>query len=93
MNVLQSSDRRTRGYKENSILSFNSAAKFPIDFIEFDVQVGSPIYSLSQLVFIFLKSFVFWGFWFSFGVKKDSDMNLFFFFFFKMLYIFFLEMI
>ena len=40
MNVLQSSDRRTRGFKENSILSFNSAAKFPIDFIEFDVQVG-----------------------------------------------------
>lgn len=38
MNVLQSSDRRTRGFKENSILSFNSAAKFPIDFIEFDVQ-------------------------------------------------------
>ncbi|KAJ4885321.1 Glycerophosphodiester phosphodiesterase GDPD2 [Raphanus sativus] len=28
MNVLQSSDRRTRGFKENSILSFNSAAKF-----------------------------------------------------------------
>ncbi|KAI4336537.1 hypothetical protein L6164_015053 [Bauhinia variegata] len=25
--------------KENSILSFNAAAKFPIDFIEFDVQV------------------------------------------------------
>lgn len=40
MNVLQSSDRRNRGVKENSILSFNSAAKFPIDFIEFDVQVG-----------------------------------------------------
>ncbi|KAG7548749.1 Glycerophosphodiester phosphodiesterase domain [Arabidopsis suecica] len=39
MNVLQSSDRRTRGVKENSILSFNSAAKYPIDFIEFDVQV------------------------------------------------------
>ncbi|CAN8233255.1 unnamed protein product [Cochlearia groenlandica] len=39
MNVLQSSDWRTRGHKENSMLSFNSAAKFPIDFIEFDVQV------------------------------------------------------
>nr|BAH20139.1 AT5G41080 [Arabidopsis thaliana] len=39
MNVLQSSDRRARGVKENSILSFNSAAKYPIDFIEFDVQV------------------------------------------------------
>lgn len=45
MNVLQSSDRRTRGVKENSILSFNSAAKYPIDFIEFDVQVGTSIYS------------------------------------------------
>ncbi|KAF7801771.1 glycerophosphodiester phosphodiesterase GDPD1, chloroplastic-like [Senna tora] len=39
MNALQSSDRRMRSVKENSILSFNSAAKFPIDFIEFDVQV------------------------------------------------------
>nr|GEU69875.1 glycerophosphodiester phosphodiesterase GDPD1, chloroplastic-like [Tanacetum cinerariifolium] len=27
------------GFKENSILSFNNAAKHPIDFIEFDVQV------------------------------------------------------
>ncbi|XP_010528150.1 PREDICTED: glycerophosphodiester phosphodiesterase GDPD2-like [Tarenaya hassleriana] len=39
MNVLQSSDRRMRGFKENSILSFDAAAKHPIDFIEFDVQV------------------------------------------------------
>ncbi|XWS30540.1 hypothetical protein CRYUN_Cryun24cG0126600 [Craigia yunnanensis] len=39
MNVLQSSDSRMKAIKENSILSFNSAAKFPIDFIEFDVQV------------------------------------------------------
>ncbi|XVE67651.1 hypothetical protein DITRI_Ditri09bG0005000 [Diplodiscus trichospermus] len=39
MNVLQSSDPRMKAIKENSILSFNSAAKFPIDFIEFDVQV------------------------------------------------------
>ncbi|CAH8277745.1 unnamed protein product [Arabidopsis lyrata] len=44
MNVLQSSDRRTRGVKENSILSFNSAAKYPIDFIEFDVQVTKDDY-------------------------------------------------
>ncbi|OAO95833.1 hypothetical protein AXX17_AT5G38810 [Arabidopsis thaliana] len=47
MNVLQSSDRRARGVKENSILSFNSAAKYPIDFIEFDVQVGTPIYVIN----------------------------------------------
>ncbi|MBA0818760.1 hypothetical protein Gohar_019593 [Gossypium harknessii] len=39
MNILQSSDSRMKAIKENSILSFNSAAKFPLDFIEFDVQV------------------------------------------------------
>ncbi|XP_010556304.1 PREDICTED: glycerophosphodiester phosphodiesterase GDPD2-like [Tarenaya hassleriana] len=39
MNALQSSDRRMRGFKENSILSFDAASKFPIDYIEFDVQV------------------------------------------------------
>ncbi|CAM8990525.1 unnamed protein product [Rhodiola kirilowii] len=39
MNLLQSSDPRMKAFKENSILSFNAAAQFPIDFIEFDVQV------------------------------------------------------
>ncbi|OIW20915.1 hypothetical protein TanjilG_25087 [Lupinus angustifolius] len=39
MNALQSIDRRMRAIKENSIMSFNDAANFPIDFIEFDVQV------------------------------------------------------
>ncbi|XP_071707029.1 glycerophosphodiester phosphodiesterase GDPD1, chloroplastic-like [Rutidosis leptorrhynchoides] len=39
MNILHSTDRRMKAYKENSILSFNSAAKHPIDYIEFDVQV------------------------------------------------------
>ncbi|MFQ6644930.1 hypothetical protein Gotur_019957 [Gossypium turneri] len=39
MNILQSCDSRMKAIKENTILSFNSAAKFPIDFIEFDVQV------------------------------------------------------
>ncbi|KAK7827221.1 glycerophosphodiester phosphodiesterase GDPD1, chloroplastic [Quercus suber] len=39
MNVLQSSDRRMRAFKENSISSFDAASCFPIDFIEFDVQV------------------------------------------------------
>lgn len=38
MNLLQSSDMRMRAIKENSILSFNTAANFPVDFIEFDVQ-------------------------------------------------------
>ena len=39
MNILHSSDSRFKFMKENSILSFNAAAKFPVDFIEFDVQV------------------------------------------------------
>ncbi|XP_019437407.1 PREDICTED: glycerophosphodiester phosphodiesterase GDPD1, chloroplastic-like [Lupinus angustifolius] len=39
MNALQSLDRRMRAIKENSIMSFNAAANFPIDFVEFDVQV------------------------------------------------------
>ncbi|KAJ7945593.1 putative Glycerophosphodiester phosphodiesterase [Quillaja saponaria] len=39
MNMLQSPDPRMKSIKENSLLSFNTAAKFPIDFIEFDVQV------------------------------------------------------
>jgi len=46
MNALQSTDKRMRAIKENSILSFNTAAKFPLDFVEFDVQVtkdGCPV--------------------------------------------------
>ncbi|KAG6788000.1 hypothetical protein POTOM_004051 [Populus tomentosa] len=39
MNMLQSCDRRMKSVKENSILSFISASKLPLDFIEFDVQV------------------------------------------------------
>ncbi|KAJ8759401.1 hypothetical protein K2173_006921 [Erythroxylum novogranatense] len=39
MNMLQSSDRRMKAIKENSIRSFNVAAKLHLDFIEFDVQV------------------------------------------------------
>ncbi|KAJ3675816.1 hypothetical protein LUZ60_004858 [Juncus effusus] len=39
MNALASPDRRLKEVKENTILSFNSAAQFPIDFVEFDVQV------------------------------------------------------
>ncbi|KAL0450829.1 UNVERIFIED_CONTAM: Glycerophosphodiester phosphodiesterase GDPD1, chloroplastic [Sesamum latifolium] len=43
---LKSSDLRMKAVKENTILSFNTAGKYPIDFIEFDVQVtrdGCPI--------------------------------------------------
>lgn len=39
MNMLQSPDRRMKAIKENSILSFNAAADYAVDFIEFDVQV------------------------------------------------------
>ncbi|XP_078156475.1 glycerophosphodiester phosphodiesterase GDPD1, chloroplastic-like [Carex rostrata] len=39
MNALASPDRRMKEIKENSILSFNAAARFPIDLVEFDVQV------------------------------------------------------
>ncbi|CAN1295825.1 Glycerophosphodiester phosphodiesterase GDPD1, chloroplastic [Linum perenne] len=47
MNNFQSVDPRMKAIKENTLLSFNSAARFPIDFVEFDVQVvtkdGCPI--------------------------------------------------
>ncbi|XP_027154023.1 glycerophosphodiester phosphodiesterase GDPD1, chloroplastic-like isoform X1 [Coffea eugenioides] len=46
MNLLQSSDGRMKAIKENSILSFNAASNYPIDYVEFDVQVtgdGFPI--------------------------------------------------
>ncbi|XP_077227767.1 glycerophosphodiester phosphodiesterase GDPD1, chloroplastic-like [Tasmannia lanceolata] len=39
MNMLHSADERMKAIKENSILSFNNAAKFAVDFVEFDVQV------------------------------------------------------
>ncbi|XP_042495119.1 glycerophosphodiester phosphodiesterase GDPD1, chloroplastic-like [Macadamia integrifolia] len=39
MNMLHSPDRRMQAIKENSILSFNTAGKFAVDFVEFDVQV------------------------------------------------------
>lgn len=39
MNMLQSADRRMKAIKENSIASFNTAGKFAVDFVEFDVQV------------------------------------------------------
>ena len=39
MNALASPDRRLKEVKENSLRSFNEAARFNIDFVEFDVQV------------------------------------------------------
>ncbi|GJX98670.1 glycerophosphodiester phosphodiesterase GDPD1, chloroplastic-like protein [Tanacetum coccineum] len=44
MNILQSADRRMKAFTENSILSFNNAAKHRIDFIEFDVQISGVIF-------------------------------------------------
>ncbi|KAL5717409.1 glycerophosphodiester phosphodiesterase [Ranunculus cassubicifolius] len=41
MNMLQSSDRRMKEIKENTIMSFNAAGKHQVDFVEFDVQVTS----------------------------------------------------
>ncbi|XP_073156443.1 glycerophosphodiester phosphodiesterase GDPD1, chloroplastic-like [Henckelia pumila] len=46
MNMLQSTDLRFCAFKENTILSFNTTANFPIDYIELDVQVtkdGCPV--------------------------------------------------
>ncbi|MQM06907.1 hypothetical protein Taro_039739 [Colocasia esculenta] len=40
MNALASSDRRLKVVKENTVLSFNEAGRFPIDLVEFDVQVN-----------------------------------------------------
>ncbi|KAJ6832574.1 glycerophosphodiester phosphodiesterase GDPD1, chloroplastic-like [Iris pallida] len=39
MNLLSSADPRMRSVKENSVASFNAAGKFPVDLVEFDVQV------------------------------------------------------
>lgn len=39
MNAVQSSDRRMRAIRENSILAFEAASAFPVGFVEFDVQV------------------------------------------------------
>ncbi|GER46817.1 glycerophosphodiester phosphodiesterase [Striga asiatica] len=54
MNALQSSDLRMKAVKENTVLSFNTAAKYSIDFIEFDVQVtrdGCPIIFHDNFIF------------------------------------------
>ncbi|KAK4483240.1 hypothetical protein RD792_010424 [Penstemon davidsonii] len=54
MNMLHSSDSRMKSIKENTILSFNSAGNYPVDFIEFDVQVtkdGCPIIFHDNFIF------------------------------------------
>ena len=39
MNALASPDRRLQEVKENSLRSFNEAARFPVDYVEFDAEV------------------------------------------------------
>lgn len=43
MNKLCSADRRMKAIKENTILSFDAAARFAVDFVEFDVQVSNAV--------------------------------------------------
>lgn len=50
MNMLHSPDPRMKFLKENSILSFNAAAQFPIHFLEFDVQVSPHCFLISSLL-------------------------------------------
>lgn len=61
MNVLQSTDKRMKAYKENSITSFNNAANHALDYIEFDVQVVNFIliftFSVCR-VFTFPNNFI-----------------------------------
>lgn len=46
MNRLHLEDPRMKKMKENSILSFNAAAAFNVDYIEFDVQVTKDDYPI-----------------------------------------------
>ncbi|KAJ6836021.1 glycerophosphodiester phosphodiesterase GDPD1, chloroplastic-like [Iris pallida] len=46
MNLLSSSDPRMTSFKENSVASFNAAGKFPVDLVEFDVQVTKDNYPI-----------------------------------------------
>jgi hypothetical protein len=39
MNALASADPRMQEVRENTVRSFNDAARFPVDYVEFDVQV------------------------------------------------------
>ena len=82
MNVLQSSDRRMRAFKENSISSFNAASCFPIDFIEFDVQVRFLRHSIRFLLrffncfFVLVFFFFFWLYPVVFLWKKEKKKKI-----------------
>uniref|UniRef100_J3LD75 glycerophosphodiester phosphodiesterase n=1 Tax=Oryza brachyantha TaxID=4533 RepID=J3LD75_ORYBR len=54
MNALAAPDRRLQGGKGDSLRSFNEAARFPVDYVEFDVQVtrdGCPIIFHDNFIF------------------------------------------
>lgn len=50
MNAVLSPDSRMKEIKENTILSFNSAANHPLDFVEFDVQVIDFFYFVIRVL-------------------------------------------
>lgn len=60
MNILHSSDSRFKFMKENSILSFNAAAKFPVDFIEFDVQVRGFFFCFFNVYYFIIVNSICW---------------------------------
>ncbi|WVZ75260.1 LOW QUALITY PROTEIN: hypothetical protein U9M48_023333 [Paspalum notatum var. saurae] len=54
MNALASADRRLQEVRENTVRSFNAAARFPVDYVEFDVQVtkdGCPVIFHDNFIF------------------------------------------
>jgi hypothetical protein len=48
MNALASPDRRLQEVRENTVRSLNAAARFPVDYVEFDVQVISTMATRSS---------------------------------------------
>ena len=55
MNALASPDRRLQEVRENTVRSFNDAARFPVDYVEFDVQVETlslPVHHWLLLFFL-----------------------------------------
>jgi len=57
MNALASPDRRLQEVRENTVRSFNAAARFPVDYVEFDVQVET-LARFPPLVALFFPPFL-----------------------------------
>nr|CAB3446698.1 unnamed protein product [Digitaria exilis] len=71
MNALASADRRLQEVRENTVRSFNDAARFPVDYVEFDVQVtkdGCPI--------IFHDNFILTEEYGNISQKRVTDLQL-----------------